>query len=272
MLNNFNLNNQCEVTGCYTPAYKYSRYCQRHARHQNRTGHPTRGNLKSNELKDWLRLAKDVCEKHPEEIQLLSQWFNEQMANSKPYDPYIRSRTPKTTEFRLNQYLYNLKNKDTPEVTLVARTVAVLSYQEYAFRERFGNSDEFLYVQLGGVLFKTRSLPGKWKVVRGKHFMDKHGDMALKPRKAFGKSVYAQSQNLRPTIIPEVIQRYQKLSIKRKRNHRLHGENDGPKRAMVTKAKNRPQRPRDGVIWIDPKNPHRRYRWNESMRVWAQLV
>jgi len=148
----------------------------------------------------------------------------------------------------------------------------VLSYQEYAFRERFGNSDEFLYVQLGGVLFKTRSLPGKWKVVRGKHFMDKHGDMALKPRKAFGKSVYAQSQNLRPTIIPEVIQRYQKLSIKRKRNHRLHGENDGPKRAMVTKAKNRPQRPRDGVIWIDPKNPHRRYRWNESMRVWAQLV
>lgn len=260
----------CDVSSCYKHRTKYSRYCHTHSQQAQRTGHPTLGNLKSDEMSDWYRLAREACALYPEDTETLRAWMQVQLDASVSPNPYQRPDTPKSAEQRLNGYLHALREQGAPIETLAARACAVLAYQEFSFARRMGRSDEFLYVQLGGILFKTRPLPKKRRARGRKVIMDKHGDMALKPRRLFGQQVYQQSLALRERVLPEIVRRKQALDLKRKRRG-PHGDTDGPRTAMVTAAKRRPSNPRDGVIWKDPAT-RKSWKFNKSFNGWAELV
>jgi len=121
---------QCEITTCFQPVQKFGRYCDRHDKQAEVTGHPLGHTIRISELKPYLKPASRYIKQHKDHpaIAACLQWLNELVYGSRVRG--LQQRLAASPQHRLYRWLDQLERSGAFPDELLAITVSLYLYLE----------------------------------------------------------------------------------------------------------------------------------------------
>jgi len=155
------LNRTCDVRGCHMPTQKWGRWCDKHDKINERTGHPRGHTIRVATVKPLIKPIRNYIREnrdHPS-IQQALLWLYELVygPRSRVQDIHRKSKP----EDRLGRFLDKMKAQNVHEVDMLAIIVAM-----YLMRELYPNdfkTDRHFRHQIATRLLRMVNAPRKEK-------------------------------------------------------------------------------------------------------------